>query len=99
MLVEFYAPWCGHCKKLEPVLVEMAKKLAGDQHLVIAKYDATVNDVPDKFSAEGFPTLYFAPKGKKAHPIKYSGNREMDDMIKFMKANAVVSFVGDRAEL
>lgn len=88
----------------------MAKKLATDDKLVIAKFDATANDPPEKYTVEvsllslslsfnhqnpkfqGFPTLYFAPKGKKEHPIKYSGNRGMDDMIKFMKDNKVASF-------
>merc|ERR550537_1656481 len=45
VLVEFYAPWCGHCKKLEPIFREVAKKLEGVRSIVIAKIDATANDV------------------------------------------------------
>jgi len=93
VLVEFYAPWCGHCKKLEPVYEKMAQKLSGDTKLVIAKYDGTANDAPDKYDTEGFPTLYFAPKGKKDTPIKYVGDRDPEDLIKFMKKHSVVSFV------
>ena len=81
-------------QKLEPIYLQLAQKLAGDTKLVLAKYDATANDAPDKYESEGFPTLYFAPKGKKDTPIKYVGNRDPDDLIKFMKEHSVVSFVG-----
>jgi len=50
VLIEFYAPWCGHCKKLEPEYLKLAKKLAHDKNLVIAKFDATANDAPTNFA-------------------------------------------------
>merc|ERR1719203_1016563 len=45
VLVEFYAPWCGHCKKLEPVYRDVAKKFEAIQSVTIAKIDVTANDV------------------------------------------------------
>lgn len=45
MLVDFYAPWCPHCKRLDPVLSDLAAKLEGREKMVIAKMDATGNDV------------------------------------------------------
>lgn len=55
--------------------------------------DATANDAPQEFKVEGFPTIYFAPAGKKDKPIKYdSGSRAVSDFMKFMKEHAVASF-------
>ncbi|KAK1393066.1 hypothetical protein POM88_012146 [Heracleum sosnowskyi] len=57
---QFYAPWCGHCKKLAPNVDEVAVSFENDPDGVIAKFYATTNDVPgDTFDVQGFPTLYF----------------------------------------
>ncbi|VDK85333.1 unnamed protein product, partial [Cylicostephanus goldi] len=66
VLIEFYAPWCGHCKAFEPKYKELAAKLKKTEpNLVIAKMDAIANDAPSPYSVEGFPTIYFAPSSKK----------------------------------
>ncbi|EFO24730.2 Pdia4 protein [Loa loa] len=92
VLVEFYAPWCGHCKAFEPKYKELAMKLKSEPNLLLVKIDATVNDIPKNYGISGFPTIYFAPAGKKKEPIKYEGNRDLNDLTDFMKRHASVAF-------
>lgn len=86
-LVEFYAPWCGHCKKLTPVFEELGTKLK-DEDVAIVKMDATANDVPPQFEVRGFPTLFWLPKDSKDKPVKYDGGREVDDFIQYISAHS-----------
>lgn len=74
-LIEFYAPWCGHCKKLAPVYDELGEKLK-DEEVDIVKMDATANDVPADYDVRGFPTLYWSPKNQKSQPVRYEVRRQ-----------------------
>lgn len=87
-LIEFYAPWCGHCKKLTPVYDEVGEKLRNEPGVQLVKMDATANDVPPQFEVRGFPTLYWLPKGDKKNPIKYDGGREADNFIEYIARHA-----------
>lgn len=90
VLIEFYAPWCGHCKKMEPDYLALGKKYKHEKNLVIAKMDATANDVShESYKVEGFPTIYFAPSNKKESPVKFEGGqRDVDALSKFVEEHA-----------
>jgi len=84
VFVEFYAPWCGHCKKLAPVFEELAETFEGVEHVKIAKIDATANNLPKSVNVRGYPTLIYFPGNKKGEGIAYNGERDLTSMTKFI---------------
>ncbi|GAA5864888.1 hypothetical protein JCM1840_004939 [Sporobolomyces johnsonii] len=90
LLVEFYAPWCGHCKKLKPIYDTLGERFSNvKSKLTIAKFDATENDVPASagFKVQGFPTIKFKAAGSSEW-ISYEGDRSLDSFVEFLEANA-----------
>ncbi|TQD71292.1 hypothetical protein C1H46_043176 [Malus baccata] len=92
VLLEIYAPWCGHCQSLEPTYNKLAKHLRGIESIVIAKMDGTTNEHP-RGKADGFPTLLFFPAGNKSFdPIPVDCDRTVVAFYKFLKKNASIPF-------
>ncbi|XP_049882601.1 protein disulfide-isomerase A3 [Pectinophora gossypiella] len=93
-LIEFYAPWCGHCQKLMPVWEELGDKLKNED-VDIIKMDATANDWPkSQFEVSGFPTIYWKPKDTSQKPVRYNGGRALEDFIKYIAEHASTELKG-----
>jgi len=82
-MVEFYAPWCGHCKALEPEWNEAATKLKGQ--VKFAKVDATENQqLAGRFGVNGYPTIKYFDYGPGKSDSKaeaYQGGRTANDLV------------------
>jgi protein disulfide-isomerase A6 len=73
-LVEFYAPWCGHCKQLAPEWEKAAKTLKGVVR--VGAVDMTTDEAAGApYNVEGFPTIKVFGFDKK-NPIDYPGQRD-----------------------
>ena len=84
-LVEFFAPWCGHCKTLAPVYEELAQVFESSNSKVqIAKVDADAEkSLGKRFGVQGFPTLKWFD-GKSDTPSDYKGGRDLDSLSAFI---------------
>ncbi|PWA85888.1 NB-ARC domains-containing protein [Artemisia annua] len=74
------------CKKLAPILDEVAVSFENDANVMIAKFDGSNNDIPsDAFEVQGYPTLYF--RSSRGKVVPYEGNRTKEDIIEFIQKN------------
>eukprot|EP00111_Clytia_hemisphaerica_P019306 TCONS_00056988-protein len=84
VLVEFYAPWCGHCKNLAPVYEKVAETFKNEPKCIVAKVDAdSEKEIGSRFSVSGFPTIKFFSKTNKDGE-EYSSGRSEQNFIDFL---------------
>lgn len=83
--VKFFAPWCGHCKRLALTWEQLGKKFFLNENVRIAKVDCTLNvskELCNEQEIDGFPTLYLYRDGRKIS--EYNGSRNLDDLYEFV---------------
>lgn len=90
-IVEFYAPWCGHCKNLAPAFEKAAKSLSGLAKVAAVNCDEEANKpLCGQMGVQGFPTLKIVRPGKKA------GKPAIEDYQGARSAKAIVEAVKDK---
>ncbi|XP_061366609.1 protein disulfide-isomerase 5-2 isoform X1 [Gastrolobium bilobum] len=84
ILVDFYAPWCGHCKRLSPELDAAAPVLAAlKEPIIIAKVDADKHtSLAKKYDVDAYPTIMLFNHGV---PSEYRGPRKADLLVRYLK--------------
>jgi len=82
--IKFYAPWCGHCKRLAPTWDELATKYSSETSIKIAKVDCTQErDLCGRQSISGYPTLLLFKDGQ--HIAEYEETRSLDNLVAFVE--------------
>lgn len=82
--VEFYAPWCGHCKQLAPTWEKLATTFKPEEAVVVAKLNADkYRDLASEYGISGFPTLKFFPKGQEK-PESFDGQRTLEGLVSYL---------------
>ena len=90
--VKFFAPWCGHCKKMAPAWVDLAKDVGSDDSVLIGEVDCTVESaLCQENEVKGYPTLKAFKGGKLIE--KYAGARDLNSF-----KNAVQKYKGGAAK-
>ncbi|XP_014215724.1 protein disulfide-isomerase [Copidosoma floridanum] len=96
VLVEFYAPWCVHCKQLAPIYDQLGEKYKDDDKIVIAKMDATANELDD-VKVTSFPTIYLY-KAETNEAVQYNGKRTLDGLVEFLESDGAQGAEPEKGE-
>ena len=86
VFIKFFAPWCGHCKKMKPDWDKLMDEFAGKPSALVADVDCTSDGKPlcDANGVQGFPTLKW---GDPSSLEDYKGGRDFSSLQKFATEN------------
>ncbi|XP_034043969.1 protein disulfide-isomerase A2 isoform X2 [Thalassophryne amazonica] len=87
LMVEFYAPWCQHCREFEPNYSDAAEKLKQEKSAIrLAKVDGEEEkELSLEFNIKGYPTLFLFLNADRKNPITYTGKRSAESLIRWLK--------------
>ncbi|NXW81982.1 PDIA2 isomerase, partial [Alopecoenas beccarii] len=90
LLVEFYAPWCGHCQRLAPAFAQAAATLRNESSPArLGKVDATARAaLASEFGITSYPTLKLFRDGNRTHPLAYTGRMDAEGIVRWMQRRA-----------
>ncbi|GAB4815143.1 hypothetical protein N2152v2_002189 [Parachlorella kessleri] len=82
--IKFFAPWCGHCKRLAPTWDTLAKEFKDSDSVQVATVDCTVEKgICNKAEIRGYPTLKVYQGGEAKE--QYRGSRELSALKEFLE--------------
>jgi len=91
VFVDLFAPWCGHCIKLNPIWKNLYQELRHVPTLTIAKMSMTENE-QDLYPIQGYPTILLFRAGAKSRPLEYNGERTVNGFVHFLLRNCKIPF-------
>jgi len=98
VFVKFFAPWCGHCKKMKPAWDKLMQEYEDHDSILVADVDC-IGDGKSKceeVGIEGFPTIKY---GSPTNLEEYKGGRDFETLEKFAKANLGPTCSPERSDL
>jgi len=86
IFIKFFAPWCGHCKKMKPDWDKLMDAFADSKTALVADVDCTAEGKPlcDSNGVRGYPTIKY---GDPSALEDYKGGRDYDSLKKFAEEN------------